>query len=144
MPAKNPASKNRKPSRLDAKPAVKKKGAKSSSVIPPKKLSALAAAAQDQRRKIQQNGCQLVRANPSLARCAFVAQAVATQTKHLALAVADGDASTCIQWGKALVVARRCRRIPVRNTNAPMRCNTGHFVNSESLSKWADVKFLLS
>ena len=46
MPAKNPASKNRKPSRLDAKPAVKKKGAKSSSVIPPKKLSALAAAAQ--------------------------------------------------------------------------------------------------
>jgi hypothetical protein len=46
MPAKIPASKTRKPTRPDAKPAaVKKKAAKSSAAVPAQKLSALAAAA---------------------------------------------------------------------------------------------------
>jgi hypothetical protein len=46
MPAKIPASKKRKPTRADAKPApVKKKGARLSGGVPAKKLSALAAAA---------------------------------------------------------------------------------------------------
>ena len=46
MPAKIPASKNRKPTRPDAKAApVKKKAAKPSAAVPGQKLSALAAAA---------------------------------------------------------------------------------------------------
>jgi hypothetical protein len=46
MPAKNPVSKTRKPTRAAAKPAqVKKKLAKPSAAVPARKLSAVAAAA---------------------------------------------------------------------------------------------------